>query len=124
MGFQRPQIVHQIDCEDVSEECSEGDSEVINAIAIQKGHFKNRCSKHRDLKNSASNSNVVTNSNDEEQDKEVNLIQCWNCKKGGHMAKFCQQPRKIYCYACGEPNVTTKSCPKQQEHQLEQKNEQ
>lgn len=36
---------------------------------------------------------------------------CWNCSKNGHLWRNCQEPKRIFCYACGNPGKTTVSCP-------------
>lgn len=35
---------------------------------------------------------------------------CWNCQKIGHIARECPAERKVYCYRCGKPDVTVKTC--------------
>lgn len=35
---------------------------------------------------------------------------CWNCKSTGHRFRKCSQPKDIFCYKCGKPNVTSNSC--------------
>lgn len=37
---------------------------------------------------------------------------CWNCGKPGHLASRCTAPRKLRCYKCNEPGVTSNTCPK------------
>lgn len=37
---------------------------------------------------------------------------CWNCGQNGHTYSVCQEKRtRIFCYRCGHPEVTVKSCP-------------
>ena len=43
---------------------------------------------------------------------EQNPRTCWNCGISGHLAVNCRQPRKLHCYRCGAPGVTTKNCQK------------
>jgi len=37
---------------------------------------------------------------------------CWNCNQPGHSFRQCNKPRNIFCYRCGKPDVTSKSCTK------------
>lgn len=37
---------------------------------------------------------------------------CFNCKAIDHKYKDCIQPRTIFCYGCGKPNVYRPQCPK------------
>lgn len=39
-------------------------------------------------------------------------FKCWNCNGGGHLSVNCPEPQKRYCYRCGHPDVTLRSCPK------------
>lgn len=43
------------------------------------------------------------------EDRNVPL--CWNCNKNGHLWRYCKEPKRIFCYACGNPGKTTVSCP-------------
>lgn len=36
---------------------------------------------------------------------------CWNCGKTGHRFKKCTQPRKRFCFKCGENNCSVYNCP-------------
>lgn len=38
------------------------------------------------------------------------LTVCWNCRKSGHIARKCSQPKTRYCFKCGKPNCTVKTC--------------
>lgn len=38
-------------------------------------------------------------------------IKCWNCNKTGHSFNSCYQPRKLFCYGCGKPEITKSKCP-------------
>lgn len=41
------------------------------------------------------------------------VLTCWNCKATGHRSNECQSKLKNkYCFRCGNPNHTIKSCPK------------
>lgn len=38
---------------------------------------------------------------------------CYNCNKGGHLFRDCKEPRGgLFCYGCGIPDVTTRTCSK------------
>lgn len=35
---------------------------------------------------------------------------CWNCLKEGHIWKDCREPKRVFCYACGNMGRTTRNC--------------
>lgn len=35
---------------------------------------------------------------------------CWNCKAKGHTFANCPKPRETFCFTCGSPGVTTRTC--------------
>lgn len=35
---------------------------------------------------------------------------CWNCLKEGHSWKECREPKRVFCYACGNMGRTTRTC--------------
>lgn len=38
---------------------------------------------------------------------------CWNCNNPNHFSANCPEPqRQMYCYRCGSPGVTTRTCAK------------
>lgn len=37
-------------------------------------------------------------------------VLCWNCKNYGHRFRDCNQSRRVFCYRCGQDNVTVKTC--------------
>jgi hypothetical protein len=37
---------------------------------------------------------------------------CWNCGKPNHSFRSCAEPRKRFCYRCGAPECTIKTCHK------------
>lgn len=40
-------------------------------------------------------------------------VSCWNCDQQGHIFKACpSMQRRLFCYKCGQRNVTTRSCVK------------
>lgn len=116
------QGIHQINLDD-QEDDLEMEEQEINAIGSnQKFGIRNRNQKSKFVKNNATNT-VDTDASQEIGKDGCNAeMQCWNCNISGHIAKNCEQPRKIYCYACGEPNFTTRSCPKQHKANEDQKN--
>lgn len=44
-----------------------------------------------------------------QNDKDRNI--CWNCREEGHWYTNCSKPRSVFCYVCGEPSFTVKTCP-------------
>jgi len=36
---------------------------------------------------------------------------CWNCSSVAHFAVLCSEPRRAFCYRCGRPGHTVKTCP-------------
>lgn len=57
---------------------------------------------------------VYTSSNSSTSaDPEVELLECWICKKDGHLAAQCpSKSQRRYCFKCGNPGFTTRTCPK------------
>lgn len=37
---------------------------------------------------------------------------CWNCNEDGHISRYCEKPRRIYCFGCGVPNIRKSDCQK------------
>ena len=37
---------------------------------------------------------------------------CWNCHDLRHRFRECSRPRGTFCYRCGEPDFTSRNCPK------------
>ncbi|KAG5871811.1 hypothetical protein JTB14_013586 [Gonioctena quinquepunctata] len=37
---------------------------------------------------------------------------CWNCGSDSHLSIACKEPQKRYCYSCGHPYATKRTCPK------------
>lgn len=46
---------------------------------------------------------------EEDEIAAISLI-CWNCRKGGHLYQDCIEPRSIFCFGCGAPNVYKPNC--------------
>lgn len=43
---------------------------------------------------------------------DTSRFKCWNCDQVGHSFYDCpSKERKLFCYRCGEKNVTTPQCP-------------
>ena len=41
------------------------------------------------------------------------ILTCWNCEQHGHNFMECQNvQRRLFCYKCGQKNVTTPNCDK------------
>ncbi|XP_074037916.1 uncharacterized protein [Leptinotarsa decemlineata] len=62
----------------------------------------------------SSRSDPVTESSQNCSQPSTSLI-CWNCQKSGHRFKKCTQPRKKFCFKCGQAGViasTCQQCPK------------
>lgn len=38
-------------------------------------------------------------------------LECWNCNKRGHIAKFCKARKQKHCYRCGKKDFTKFDCP-------------
>jgi hypothetical protein len=54
-------------------------------------------------------------SNDRKQNSDHNnkvALICFNCKKEKHVFRDCTEPRKRFCYRCGQHDVTLRTCPK------------
>lgn len=41
---------------------------------------------------------------------------CWNCGQAGHRFRQCKEQKRLFCYRCGEKQVTIKSCTKCQKN--------
>lgn len=52
---------------------------------------------------------VVTDQMFQEQDGEGDA-RCFNCLVYGHQHDACLQPRRIFCYGCGRPEVVYRNC--------------
>lgn len=46
------------------------------------------------------------------QERERREITCWNCRDKGHRFRFCRQPKKKFCFGCGQDNVLKRDCIK------------
>lgn len=46
------------------------------------------------------------------QPPSIAIVTCWNCRKTGHRYSACTEPRRMYCFRCGSPGFTTKTCLK------------
>ena len=44
--------------------------------------------------------------------EKPNLHPCYNCREIGHHYKDCLEPKTVFCYGCGTPNVYKPQCPK------------
>lgn len=93
--------IHNIEATTESEKSYSSDSEAeeVNEVGRKFDKTKNRV-----LMNQQSRVNRET-----PEDKNIPL--CWNCNKTGHLWRYCKEPRRIFCYACGNPGKTTVSCP-------------
>lgn len=97
---QRPNTINQID------DCEYNDLELnseeeINAL------FRNRKYLNEKLKLE----NAVKKDSPNEKSKESELNLCWNCRKHGHWYPNCPEARTVFCYVCGEPSFTVRTCP-------------
>ncbi|XP_055590229.1 uncharacterized protein LOC129742362 [Uranotaenia lowii] len=102
--------VHQISHETEEDlEPDDDEEEEVNAISGRINKF--RQSKFRN--NFQPNPSEKKTPVEQQETQESPELKCWNCETVGHIAKFCLEPRKIYCYACGKPNFTARNCPKQ-----------
>lgn len=48
--------------------------------------------------------------------RESGGVQCYNCKKSGHIARDCVAPLNRHCYRCQKPGVTVRTCPECNRH--------
>lgn len=44
--------------------------------------------------------------------KNVANVKYWNCGDAGHLSTRCSKPQRKYCYKCGQPEVTSRTCSK------------
>lgn len=42
--------------------------------------------------------------------KKPSACKCWNCGRIGHVYNDCRGTKRTFCYKCGLPNVTVKTC--------------
>lgn len=42
---------------------------------------------------------------------EKNKPFCWNCGDSTHKFRKCNKPKKLFCFKCGRPDVTSTKCP-------------
>lgn len=70
-------------------------------------NFKNKSNKNKDQNMNSEQKNAVSNLNNNYKPS----ISCWNCQKKGHSFPECRQARKRFCFSCGKPNFTSKTCP-------------
>lgn len=99
-SVQRVHPVNQIENLEQDEFDSASDDE-INAV------FKARKFKTSNVKNKEDVRNSPKNP---QGDKDAHI--CWNCREGGHWYTNCPKSRSVFCYVCGEPSYTVKTCPK------------
>lgn len=71
--------------------------------------FNNAKSKNYTNTNSRDNNNTPSTSNMSRN--KVSIVTCWNCRKTGHVYSACQESRNRFCFKCGKPNFTSKTCP-------------
>lgn len=113
------QNVNQIDLDDFENlNLNDEEGEEINALYGSKA-FRSKNLKRDTVRNSTVPQQVISNPTSE--DTSI-LINCWNCRKSGHVARYCPEQKRIYCYACGEPNVTKSNCPNQHGQEANEKN--
>lgn len=43
---------------------------------------------------------------------EVEEKRCWNCDSSDHSYKLCTQPKRVFCYGCGNVGFFFRNCPK------------
>lgn len=70
-------------------------------------------SKHKDNTRSSSNKSRTRqfSNNSRNRDASIATVTCWNCKKSGHVYSECKQKRSKFCFRCGKPNFTSRTCP-------------
>lgn len=59
-----------------------------------------------------STSNVSTGSRKFNNNRQISVLQCWQCNKTGHRSSQCRQKSSMpTCFGCGRKNVIRPNCP-------------
>lgn len=48
--------------------------------------------------------------------KNVSTVTCWNCQKPNHTFQTCREKPRIFCFKCGNANVTSRNCTRCQKN--------
>lgn len=96
--------VHNIQVATESEDSYSAESETEEVYEIGKKFDKTKRVTNRTPISSQSRAN-------RENVENTSIPVCWNCDKSGHLWRYCKDPKRIFCYACGNPGKTTVSCP-------------
>lgn len=96
--------VHNIQVATESEDSYSAESETEEVYEIGKKFDKTKRVTNRTPISSQSRAN-------RENVEDTSIPVCWNCNKSGHLWRYCKDPKRIFCYACGNPGKTTVSCP-------------
>lgn len=98
--------VHNIEVKAESDDSYSAGSETEEVNEIKQKYDKNRQPKEGGRSQPEQQQRRTT-----ENTEGRTIPLCWNCNKNGHLWRHCQEPKRIFCYACGNRGKTTVSCP-------------
>jgi Retrotransposon gag protein len=105
----RPRTVRRVQLVEISGDEEEIDAEVA---ALQRGSSKIRVTK-KDAASFQPKVSVVTPVIQPSGGRGPSNVVCWNCEGVGHTFRECTANReRIFCFGCGEKDVTTVNCNK------------
>lgn len=88
----------------------ESDLAYVDEPGPSKPKNKNHTINNNKSKNFSNNSTPAMPTSLNSQRNKVSAVTCWNCKKSGHVYTDCRRPRSRFCFKCGNPNFTIKTC--------------